>query len=94
MISNKNDFLTVVKSMDMTPQQKLVALGNISERIFSPVDLLGYTEEELGFLENQMICDLNEGYAVGCFTIQTPEIKKLSNATSKLTGGDTYLMVC
>lgn len=64
MISTKEDFLTVVKSKELTVQQKLIALGNISERMFSPVDLLGYTEEELGFIENQMICDLNEGYAI------------------------------
>ena len=64
MISNVEDILAIVKSAELTPQQKLIALGNTSERIFSPVDLLGYTEEELGFLENQMICDLNEGYAL------------------------------
>jgi len=64
MISSKNDFLTIIKSTDLTTQQKLIALGNVSERLFSPVDILGYTEEELSFLENQMICDLNEGYAL------------------------------
>ena len=64
MISTKEDFLTIVKSASLTPQQKLIALGNTSERIFSPVELLGYSEEELSFLENQMICDLNEGYAL------------------------------
>lgn len=64
MISKKADFLEIIKSPSMTTQQKLVSLGNISERIFSPVDLLGYTEEELGYIENQMICDLNEGYAI------------------------------
>lgn len=64
MISNKNDILTVVTSKDLTIQQKLIALGNVSERMFNPVDLLGYTEEELSFLDNQMICDLNEGYAL------------------------------
>ncbi len=64
MISNKNDILTVVKSSELTTQQKLVALGNIGERLFSPVELLGYTEEEMSYLDNQMICDLNEGYAL------------------------------
>ena len=64
MNSKKQDFLTVVKSGDLTPQQKLIALGNIGERLFSPVELLGYTKEELSYLENQMICDLNEGYAL------------------------------
>ena len=64
MISSVNDILTIVKSKELTSQQKLIALGNVGERIFSPVDLLGYTEEELSFLENQMVCDLNEGYAL------------------------------
>jgi len=64
MISSKQDFLTIVKSKDLTTQQKLIALGNVSERLFSPVELLGYTEEELSFLENKMVCDLNEGYAL------------------------------
>jgi YjjI family glycine radical enzyme len=64
MISTVDDILTIVKSKELTPQQKLIALGNTGERIFSPVDLLGYTEEELSLLENQMVCDLNEGYAL------------------------------
>jgi len=64
MISTKQDFLTVVKSQDLTTQQKLVALGNISERLFSPKELLGYTDYEMSLLENQMVCDLNEGYAI------------------------------
>ena len=63
MISSKQDILTVVKSKDLTTQQKLIALGNVSVRLFSPVEMLGYTKEELSFLENQMVCDLNEGYA-------------------------------
>lgn len=64
MQSNKNDFLDIVTSDLMTTQQKLIGLGNIAERLFSPIDLLGYTEEEMKYINNQMICDLNEGYAV------------------------------
>ena len=30
----------------------------------NPRELLGYTDEEWQFLQNQMICDLNEGYAI------------------------------
>lgn len=41
-----------------------MSLGNIAERLFNPIELLGYTEEEWEHIENQMICDLNEGYAI------------------------------
>ena len=34
------------------------------ERLFDPRELLGYTDEEWQFLQNQMISDLNEGYAI------------------------------
>ncbi|MGB3368533.1 MAG: YjjI family glycine radical enzyme [Acidaminobacteraceae bacterium] len=64
MQSNKNDILEIVTSDTMTTQQKLVGLGNIAERLFSPIDLLDYTKEEMKYINNQMICDLNEGYAL------------------------------
>ena len=35
-----------------------MCLGNIAERLFDPRELLGYTDEEWQFLQNQMICDL------------------------------------
>jgi YjjI family glycine radical enzyme len=64
MESTIQDVLSIVKSPNMTVQQKLIGLGNTSERLFSPIELLGYTEEEMSYLSNQMICDLNEGYAL------------------------------
>ncbi|MBF9015126.1 MULTISPECIES: YjjI family glycine radical enzyme [unclassified Oceanispirochaeta] len=64
MESTIQDVLSIVKSPNMTVQQKLIGLGNTSERLFSPIELLGYTEEEMSYLNNQMICDLNEGYAL------------------------------
>ncbi len=64
MISVKNDIIETVTSKSLTYQQKLYGLANISERMISPIELLGYTEEELEYIENDMICDLNEGYAV------------------------------
>lgn len=64
MQSSLNDILDTVKSGSLTCQQKLMILGNIAERLFSPVELLGYTEEEWSYIQNQMICDLNEGYAI------------------------------
>lgn len=64
MISNKNDILEIVTSKSLTYQQKMYNLANVAERMFSPIDLLGYTPEEWEYVENQMICDLNEGYAL------------------------------
>lgn len=64
MVSTVNDIMNIVTSPVMTVQQKLIGLGNTSERLFDPVELLGYTEEEMAYVNNQMICDLNEGYAL------------------------------
>jgi YjjI family glycine radical enzyme len=64
MEANIKDIIDIVTSKSMTTQQKLVGLGNVAERLVSPIDLLGYTEEEMSYVNNQMICDLNEGYAL------------------------------
>ncbi len=63
MISKTSDILDIATSKSLTYQQKLYNLANVAERLISPVDLLSYTEEELMYIENEMICDLNEGYA-------------------------------
>lgn len=62
MQSIQQDFLDVATSATMTYQQKVAGMANVGERLISPVDILGYTEEEMDHLNNQMICDLNEGY--------------------------------
>lgn len=64
MRSNMNDILDVVTSKSLTYQQKLFNLANTAERLMDPKELLGYTEEEMAYIENEMICDLNEGYAI------------------------------
>lgn len=64
MEANIKDIIEIVKSGAMTSQQKLVGLGNIAERLISPIELLAYTEEEMSYVNKQMICDLNEGYAL------------------------------
>ncbi len=58
------DILSIVTSDSLTYQQKLFNLANTCERLISPIDLLGYTDEEMEYVNNQMICDLNEGYAL------------------------------
>lgn len=64
MQATLQDILDTVKSNGLTYQQKLMIIGNIAERLFNPMDLLGYTQEEWNHINNQMICDLNEGYAI------------------------------
>ncbi|MBE2895942.1 YjjI family glycine radical enzyme [Pasteurellaceae bacterium HPA106] len=64
MLATLQDILDTVKAENLTTQQKLMCLGNIAERLFDPRELLGYTDEEWQHIENQMICDLNEGYAI------------------------------
>ena len=64
MESNIKDIIDIVTSKTMTTEQKLIGLGNTAERLISPIELLGYTEEEMSYVNNQMICDLNEGYAL------------------------------
>ncbi|MDG6894797.1 YjjI family glycine radical enzyme [Volucribacter amazonae] len=64
MQSSLQDILDTVQSNALTCQQKGMILANIAERLFNPIDLLGYTQEEWQYIENQMICDLNEGYAI------------------------------
>ena len=64
MQATLQDILDTVKSNGLTYQQKLMIIGNIAERLFNPMDLLGYTQEEWDYINNQIICDLNEGYAI------------------------------
>jgi len=64
MRSTTQDILDITTDPMLTIQQKLINLGNVTERMISPMDVLGYTQEEVDFMDNQMICDLNEGYAI------------------------------
>lgn len=64
MESTIKDIIDVAESSTLTYQQKLFNLANTAERLVSPIDLLGYTEDELEYIHNHMICDLNEGYAI------------------------------
>lgn len=64
MLATKEDILQIATSKTLTYQQKLYSLANAAERMISPIDLLAYSQEEWDHIENQMICDLNEGYAL------------------------------
>ncbi len=64
MVSRISDILEIANSKSLTYQQKLYNLANVAERLISPEDLLAYSDEEMMYIENDMICDLNEGYAL------------------------------
>lgn len=64
MQSNVKDIIEVAESSSLTYQQKLFNMANTAERLISPEDLLGYTKDEMEYIHNHMICDLNEGYAI------------------------------
>ncbi|GLC29517.1 YjjI family glycine radical enzyme [Clostridium omnivorum] len=64
MRSNMSDILDIATSKGLTYQQKLVNLAGVAGRLLDPRDILGYTDEEMMYIENEMICDLNEGYAI------------------------------
>lgn len=64
MRSELKDIMDVVTSKGLTYQQKLFNLANVAERLLDPREILGYSNEEMIYIENEMICDLNEGYAV------------------------------
>lgn len=64
MLATKEDLLNIITADNLTYHQKLMSLGNAAERMFNPIELLGYTQEEWDHINNQMICDLNEGYGI------------------------------
>lgn len=64
MIAQIKDLIDVAQSKTLTYQQKLFNMANTAERIVDPISLLGYTQDEMNYLANGMICDLNEGYAI------------------------------
>ncbi len=64
MISTKKDFHDIATSASLTYQQKLYNLANTAERLFDPVELLGYEKKDLEYIEKGMLCDLNEGYLI------------------------------
>lgn len=64
MQSKIHDIVSTATSTTLTYQQKLFGLANIAERLIDPKELLGFTEEEMKYMDNDWICDLNEGYAI------------------------------
>lgn len=62
MQSKINDLLSVATSSQLTYQQKLFSMANTGERLLDPRLVLGLTDDEMLLIENEMICDLNEGY--------------------------------
>ncbi|MEW9123908.1 MAG: YjjI family glycine radical enzyme [Thermotaleaceae bacterium] len=64
MRSSMQDIMDIVTNSGLTYQQKLFNLANVAERLVDPKEILGYSDNEMMYIENEMICDLNEGYAI------------------------------
>lgn len=64
MRSKTTDIIDIVTSKSLTYQQKLFNLANVAERLLDPREVLDYNDTEMMYIENEMICDLNEGYAI------------------------------
>ncbi|OPJ59185.1 YjjI family glycine radical enzyme [Clostridium oryzae] len=64
MRSKISDIVDIVTSSSYTYEQKLFNLANTAERLLDPREILGYTDEEMKYIDDEMICDLNEGYAL------------------------------
>lgn len=62
MRSIEMDLLATASSKSLTYQQKLFSMANVAERLIDPREVLNYSDIEMQYLENDMICDLNEGY--------------------------------
>lgn len=62
MQSKKEDLISTATSSTLSYQQKMYSLANVGERLIDPGAVLHYTEEEIAYINNDMICDLNEGY--------------------------------
>lgn len=62
MKATPQDLYDIVVAKDLTYYQKMYSLANAAERLFDPIEYLGYTQEEMDLINNQIICDLNEGY--------------------------------
>jgi len=63
LVTKKEDVLKTIKDVKLTYQQRVVALALASERLFDPQELLGFTDADVKYLENDFICDLGEGFA-------------------------------
>ncbi len=66
MLSNKQELIDTATSVSLTYQQKIAGLSNAATRFIDPKELLGYTDKDWEYIENGMICDLNEGYLLHC----------------------------
>lgn len=62
MLSNKQELFETATSSSLTYQQKIAGLANAAIRLQDPRELLNYSEKDWEFIQNGMICDLNEGY--------------------------------
>lgn len=62
MLSNNQELFESATGISLSYQQRIAGLANAATRLHDPRELLNYTEEDWAFVQNGMLCDLNEGY--------------------------------
>ena len=62
MLANKQELYETTTSPSLSYQQKIQGLANSALRMHDPRETLQYTDQDWAFIQNGMLCDLNEGY--------------------------------
>lgn len=62
MLSNKEELFESATGVHLSYQQRIAGLANAATRFHDPRELLNYTEKDWEYIQNGMLCDLNEGY--------------------------------
>ena len=62
MLSNQKELFESATGLSLSYQQRIAALANDAIRLQDPRELLNYTQQDWDFIQNGMLCDLNEGY--------------------------------
>lgn len=62
MLSNQQELFESATGINLSYQQRVAGLANAAIRLHDPRELLNYTEIDWEFIQNGMVCDLNEGY--------------------------------
>ncbi len=64
MITTKKDIYDTVTAKNQTYKQKILGCMGLSRNSLDPIEYLGYTEEDVEYLEKEYICDLGEGHVI------------------------------
>ena len=62
MKSDIKELIDIATSSSLTYEQKHHSLANAAERMVDPIEVLGYREKDIDYIEKDFICELNEGF--------------------------------